>query len=123
MKDPRAAVGAIPKSSDITEQTGELCAYIRWPDGSPLNLRRPVSVRQAELLASAGICELIKSPTGIPRYLRMKRNPPVKRFASILAQDNFTVIEGRDGRGHRWTKDGSTVSPIHPYSKEMLRTK
>jgi hypothetical protein len=50
-----------------------------------------VDERQAQLLLDGGICEAVRSPTGILRYLKIRRSPSVKKFASILAQGNFTI--------------------------------
>ena len=47
---------------------------------------------QARLLVEGGICDEVRSPTGVLRYLKMRRSPPVRKFASILAQADFTTI-------------------------------
>jgi hypothetical protein len=49
-----------------------------------------VDAHQAKLLVEGNICEWKESPTGILRYLKLRRNPPAN-FASILAQANFTI--------------------------------
>ncbi len=66
---------------------------VRWSDGRRLvsRLCRSVDAHQAKLLVEGDICEWKKSPTGIPRYLKMKRSPSVKKFATMLAQGNFTI--------------------------------
>ncbi len=64
---------------------------IRWADGSRFGGRRSVSLREAQLLVEGGICAEVRSPTGLLRYLKMRRNPPLKKFASVLAQADFTV--------------------------------
>ena len=75
--------------------TGELRYEIRWPDGRRLVSRfnRSVDAHKAQLLVEGDICEWKKSPTGISRYLKMKRSPSVKKFAGMLAQGNFTTTQ------------------------------
>ena len=72
-------------------QTGEVYE-VRWPDGRRFDSRRKVTQHQARLLVQEGICDEVSSPTGILRYLKMRRNPPLKKFASVLAQANFTTV-------------------------------
>jgi hypothetical protein len=50
-----------------------------------------VNEHQAKLLVEGGICDEKRSPTGVLRYLKMRRSPPAKKFASILAQADFTT--------------------------------
>jgi hypothetical protein len=64
---------------------------VRWPDGRRFDSRRTIDARQAQLLVQGGICEEVRSPTGILRYLKIRRSPSVKKFASYLAQGNFTT--------------------------------
>lgn len=92
---PDMMVGAPIVLGAQPEQTGELRYEIRWPDGERLVSRfnRSVDAHKAQLLVEGGICEWKKSPTGILRYLKMKRSPSVKMFAGILAQGNFTTTQ------------------------------
>jgi hypothetical protein len=78
-------------------QTGELYD-VRWPDGRRFDSRRQVDARQAMVLLDGGICEEVRSPSGILRYLRILRTPSVKRFATLLAQADFTIA--RTGNLH-----------------------
>jgi hypothetical protein len=78
------------ESPGVAGQRGELYE-VRWPDGSRFDNRRKVDECQARLLVEAGVCVEKRSPTGILRHLKMKRNPPMKRFASLLAQADFTT--------------------------------
>jgi hypothetical protein len=64
---------------------------VRWPDGRRFDSRRQVDERQAQLLVDGGVCVEVRSPTGTLRYLKMRRNPSMKKFASILADANFTT--------------------------------
>jgi hypothetical protein len=66
---------------------------VRWPDGRRFDSRRKVNETQARLLVEGGICEEVRSPTGILRHLRMRRNPPMKKFGSILAEADFTTTQ------------------------------
>ncbi len=86
-----AAPAAAPstKSPGVTGLIGEVYD-VRWPDGRRFDSRRQVDARQAQLLVEGGICDEVRSPTGILRYLKLRRNQP-KGFASILAQANFTT--------------------------------
>jgi hypothetical protein len=79
------------ESPGAAGQIGEVY-YVRWPDGSRLSSVRKVNDREARLLVEGGMCDEVRSPAGILRYLIMRRNAPVKRFASILAQGNFTTV-------------------------------
>ena len=88
--------------SGAAEQTGEPRRYeVRWPDGRRLLSRftRDVDAHQAQLLVENKICEAVRSPTGILRYLKLRRNPPAN-FASILAQANFTITTTGNLREH-----------------------
>jgi hypothetical protein len=80
------------KSPGSAGQIGEVYE-VRWPDGRRFDCRRKVNDYQARLLVEGGVCEEVRSPTGILRYLRMRRNPPMKKFASILAEANFTTTQ------------------------------
>lgn len=91
MNDP-PPVQEVPKSPGSSGQIGEVYE-VRWPDGRRFDSRRKVTESEARLLIEGGVCDAIRSPTGILRYLRMRRNPPIKKFASILAQADFTVIQ------------------------------
>jgi hypothetical protein len=83
------------------EQTAELRYEVRWSDGRRLvsRLARSVDAHQAKLLVEGKICEWKDSPSGIPRYLKLRRNPPAN-FASILAQANFTITTTGNLREH-----------------------
>jgi hypothetical protein len=89
MNGPPAARPCSP-SPGIAGQVGELYE-VRWPDGSRFDSRHKVTDYQARLLVQAGICDERRSPTGRLRYLRMRRNAPLKKFANVLAQANFTT--------------------------------
>jgi hypothetical protein len=80
------------KFPGLAGQIGEVYE-VRWPDGRRFDNRRTVSEYQARLLVEGGVCEEKRSPTGILRYLRMRRNAPMKKFASILAAANFTTTQ------------------------------
>src|SRR5688572_11592001 len=80
------------KSPGVAGQTGELFD-VRWPDGRRFDSRRGVNTDQANLLVSSGICDEVRSPTGILRYLKLRRNPSLRKFASILAQADFTTTK------------------------------
>jgi hypothetical protein len=80
------------KSPGLAGQTGEVYE-VRCPDGRRFDSRRKVSEYQARLLVEGGVCEEVRSPTGILRYLRMRRTPPMKKFAGILAEANFTTTQ------------------------------
>jgi hypothetical protein len=80
------------KFPGLAGQIGEVYE-VRWPDGRRFDSRRTVSEYQARLLVEGGVCEEKRSPTGILRYLRMRRNAPMKKFASILAEANFTTTQ------------------------------
>ena len=58
----------------------------------------------ATLLVEGGVCEEIRSPTGILRYLKMRRNPPIRKFASILAQADFTTTNTGNLHEHMESK-------------------
>lgn len=72
---------------------GEVYLEVRWPDGRRFDSRRRVTVNQARMLVDGGICDEVRSPTGLLRYLKMRRNPPMTRFATILAQADFTTTQ------------------------------
>jgi hypothetical protein len=74
-----------------SERVGQLRDYeVRWPDGRRFDGRRKVNAHQARLLVEGCVCDEVRSPSGILRYLRMRRNPPAT-LASVLAQANFTT--------------------------------
>ena len=83
---------ALSKSPGLAGQMGEVYE-VRWPDGRRFDSRREVTGHQARLLVDSGICDEVRSPTGRLRYLRMRRNPPMKRFANLAAQANFTTTQ------------------------------
>ena len=60
------------------------CRVGRWVDSLSI-----VSI----VLVESGVCEEVRRPTGILRYLRMRRNPPMKKFASVLSEANFTTTQ------------------------------
>jgi hypothetical protein len=91
MTDPPVA-RPLPKSPGASGQIGDVYA-VRWPDGRRFDSRRTVNEHQARLLVEGGICDEVRSPTGILRYLRMRRHAPLSRFASVLAQANFTTAQ------------------------------
>jgi len=91
MNDP-PPVREVPKPPGSSGQIGEVYE-VRWPDGRRFDCRRKVTAYEARLLIEGGVCDGIRSPTGILRYLRMRRNPPMKKFASVLAQADFTTIQ------------------------------
>jgi len=80
------------KSPGASGRIGELYE-VRWPDGRRFDSRHRVSEHQAQLLVEGGLCDEVRSPTGILRYVRMRRNPPTKKFVCLLAQGNFTTIK------------------------------
>ena len=90
MTGPPAAKPVI-ESPGIAGQIGEVYE-VRWPDGRRFDSRHKVTPDQARLLVQAKICDEKRSPTGKLRYLMMRRNPSLKRFASVLAQANFTTV-------------------------------
>jgi hypothetical protein len=77
---------------------------IRWPDGRRFSNRRKVTAHEAHLLVQGCICDEVRSPTGILRYLRMRRNPPMRMFASLLAQADFTVTRTANLHEHKESK-------------------
>ena len=81
----------VSTSPGTAGQIGKVYYEVRWSDGRRFDSRRRVDERQARLLVEGGVCEAVRSPTGILRYLKMLRNPSVKKFASILAETNFTI--------------------------------
>jgi hypothetical protein len=97
MTDPPAA-RPLTLSPGTAGQIGELYLEVRWPDGRRLDSRRKVSEHQARLLVENSVCEEVRSPTGILRFLRMRRNPPLKKFASLLADASITTT--RTGNLH-----------------------
>ena len=82
----------LPQSPGAAGQIGEVYE-VRWPDGRRFDGRRKLNEYQARLLVEGGICDEVRSPTGILRYLRMRRNAPAKSFLSLLAQANFTTTQ------------------------------
>src|ERR1051325_8821355 len=90
------------ESPGATGQGGEVYFDVRWPDGRRLDSRKQVTHDQALQLVAAGICEEVRSPTGVLRYLRMRRSPPLRKFATILAEDNFTTIGRESTARHRF---------------------
>jgi hypothetical protein len=80
------------KFPGLAGQIGEVYE-VRWRDGRRFDSRRKVTEDQARVLVEGGVCEPVLSPTGILRYLKMRRNPPMKKFASILAEANFTTTQ------------------------------
>ncbi len=88
---PPAVKPASTTSPGAAGQIGELCGYeVRWPDDRRFDSRRRIDEHQARLLVEGGICKEVRSPSGILRYLMLHR-PSVKKFATILAQGNFTI--------------------------------
>jgi hypothetical protein len=87
---PPAAASASTTSPGAAGHTGEVYE-VRWASGGQVDPRRRVDERQAQLLVEGGVCDEVRSPTGILRYLKMRRSPSVKKFASIVAQGNFTI--------------------------------
>jgi hypothetical protein len=85
------AVMPFTKSPGAAGLIGEVYLEVRWPDGRRFDNRRQISQHQARSLVEAGLCDEVRSSTGILRYLRLRRNPPLKKFASILAQADFTT--------------------------------
>lgn len=79
------------KSPGAAGPIGEVSLEVRWPDGRRFDSRRQVTQHQVRLLVESGLCDEVRSPAGILRYLKLRRNPPLKKFASILAQANFTT--------------------------------
>ena len=78
------------ESPGVAGPIGELYE-VRWPDGRRFNSRRKVTEYQARLLVEGGVCDEVRSPSGILRYLVMRRNASLKKFASLQAQANFTT--------------------------------
>lgn len=90
MNGPEPATApASTTSPGAAGQTGNVY-QVRWPDGRRFDSRRRVDEHQARLLVDGGVCDEVRSPTGILRYLKLRRNPS-SNFASILAQANFTI--------------------------------
>jgi hypothetical protein len=79
-------------SPGLAGQIGEVYE-VRCPDGRRFDSRRKVTEHDAELLVAGGLCDEVRSATGILRYLKMRRNPPLRRFASLLAEADFTTIK------------------------------
>jgi len=73
-------------------QTGNVYE-VRWPDGRRFDSRRKVNEQQARLLVESALCDEVRSPTGVLRYLRLRRNPSVVEFANISAEANFTTTK------------------------------
>jgi hypothetical protein len=91
MTGPPAA-RSLSKSPGLAGQIGEVYE-VRWPDGRRFDNRRRVNEYQARLLVEGGVCQEKRRPTGILRYLTMRRNAPMKKFASVLAAANFTTTQ------------------------------
>lgn len=89
MTGPPAITPASTTSPGATGQLGKVYE-VRWPDGRRFDSRRRVDERHAHLLVDGGLCEEVRSPTGILRYLKLRRKPSAN-FFSILAQVNFTT--------------------------------
>ena len=87
------AVGPLTESPGAAGLADEVFLEVRWPDGRRLDSRRKVTEHQARKPVETRICDEVRSPTGILRYLKMRRNPPLKKFASILAQADFTTTK------------------------------
>jgi hypothetical protein len=104
------AIGPRSKFPGTAGPIGEVYLEVRWPDGRRFDSRRKVSEHQARQLVDGGICDEVRSPSGILRYLRLRRGPPFKRFASILANDSVTTQGRGSTAAHRWP-DGSR----HPW--------
>jgi hypothetical protein len=81
------------ESPGIAGQTAEVFYEVRWPDGRRFDSRRKINAHQARLLVGAAVCDEVRSPTGILRYLRIRHNAPMKMFANILAQASFTTTQ------------------------------
>ena len=60
---------------------------LRSPDGRRLDGRKQVTKDQARLLVEGRTCDEVRSPTGILRYIKMRRAPSLKKFADILTSD------------------------------------
>ena len=92
MTGPPARSGK-PTSPSAVGPVPDVSLEIRWPDGRPFDSRRKVNEDQARLLVKGGVCDEVRSPTGILRYLKLRRNPPLKKFLSLQAQANFTTTQ------------------------------
>ncbi len=86
-----AAATPFTTSPGAAGQMPEVCYEVRWPDGRRFDARRKLSKYQVDLLVEGGVCEEVRSPTGILRYVKLRQIPPLRRFASIAAQANFTI--------------------------------
>jgi hypothetical protein len=105
------AVTAATKPLGMSRPSGEPRLFeVRWPDGRRFDSRRQVNEHQAQLLLSSGICDAVRSATGILRYLRLRHNAPVSRFASILAEDSVTTSKTAE-----WTFEHRFSTPRHPW--------
>jgi len=95
------AVTSLTCSQGIAGHIAEVRLYeVRWSNGRRFDSRRGVTERQAQQLMEARICDPIHSPTGILRYLKLRRPPPMANFASILAQANFTTARTANLHDH-----------------------
>lgn len=104
MTGPTSALSS-PTHPSVVGQVGKERLYeIRWPDGRRFDSRRTIDSAQARLLVEAGICDEVRSPSGILRYLKMRRNPPLNGFAQILAQADFTTVRTGNLQEHRESK-------------------
>jgi hypothetical protein len=79
-------------SPGVAGQIGELYE-VRWPDGRRFDSRRKMNAHEAKLLVDGGVCAEVRSPTGRLRYLKLRRTPSLKKFATILAQADFTTTK------------------------------
>lgn len=83
-------------------QEGEVYFDVRWPDGRRLDSRKQVTQEGGRQLVEGGICDEVRSPSGILRYFRMRRNPPLSKFGSILAEDSLTTAGRKSTTRHRF---------------------
>jgi hypothetical protein len=95
---------ALPKSPGAAGQTKEVFIEVRWSNGRRFDSRRRVNEHQAQLLVKAGICDEVRSPTGILRFLKMRRSPPANKFATILAAADFTTTRTANLHEHIQSK-------------------
>ena len=102
MRPPPAARPS-SKSPGLAGQIGSVYE-VRWPDGRRFDGRAKVNEFQARILVESGVCDEVRSPTGILRYLKMRRNPPMKKFTSIMAQANFTTTQTGNLHEHTESK-------------------
>lgn len=104
-----AAASGLPSTAaarptpGATGRIGEVYG-VRWPDGRRFDNRRKVTEYQARLLVEGGVCDEVRNPSGILRYLVMRRNAPVKKFVSLLAQADFTTTQTGNLHEHTASK-------------------